>query len=193
MEHERLLVREGDQAMVVSCEQVWREISNYLGDEVDPALRADMDEHFRSCRRCTAVLEGTRNVVQLYGDERMFEVPAGFSQRLHRRLEAQMPSSRREFLGWMVAAAAAALVGGGFELGRISASNQPALRSQHAEPGKHVPPDLMVVVSTAGKAFHGSAKCPFIVDKNRLQTITAREAVREGYTPCVRCMKQYLT
>ena len=179
--------------MVVNCEQVWREISNYLGEDVDPTLRAAMDEHFRSCRRCTAVLEGTRNVVQLYSDERMFEVPAGFSQRLHRRLEAQMPAGRRGFLGWMVAAAAAILVAGGFELGRVSASSQPALRSQHAKPGKHVPPDLMVVVSIPGKTFHGSTKCPFILDRNRLQTITARDAIREGYTPCVRCMKQYLT
>ena len=33
--------------MVVNCEQVWREISNYLEGEVDPDLRAAMDEHFR--------------------------------------------------------------------------------------------------------------------------------------------------
>jgi putative zinc finger protein len=179
--------------MVISCEQVWREISNYLADEVDPNLRTAMEEHFRGCKRCTAVLDGTRNVVQLYGDERMFEVPAGFSQRLHDRLEENMPRSRRGFLGWMVAAAAAVLVAGGFELGRVSASGEPELRSEHAKPGRHVPPNLMVVVETSGKTFHASAKCRFIPDRNKLQTIAAGEAMREGYTPCVRCMKQYLT
>lgn len=73
--------------MVVSCEHVWREISNYLDDEVDPGLRAAMEAHFKECKHCTAILDGTRNVIQLYGDERMFEVPFGYSQRLHRRLE----------------------------------------------------------------------------------------------------------
>ena len=105
--------------MVVNCEEVWREISNYLEGEVDPSLRAAMEEHFRGCKHCTAVLDGTRNVIQLYGDERMLEVPLGFSQRLHRRLEENMPPSRRGFLGWMVAAAAAVLVAGSFELAQV--------------------------------------------------------------------------
>jgi hypothetical protein len=30
-------------------------------------------------------------LVQLYGDERMVEVPLGFSHRVHRRLEENMP------------------------------------------------------------------------------------------------------
>ena len=73
--------------MVVNCEQVWREISNYLEGDIEPGLRAAMEEHVRGCEHCTAVLDGTRNVVQLYGDERMIEVPLGFGQRLQRRLE----------------------------------------------------------------------------------------------------------
>ena len=70
----------------VNCEQVWLEISNYLDGEVDSGLRSAMDEHFRTCQRCASVLEGTRNVIQLYGDERMIEVPAGFGRRLEKRL-----------------------------------------------------------------------------------------------------------
>ena len=37
---------EREQAMVVSCEQVWQEISNYLDGDVSPELRAAMEEHF---------------------------------------------------------------------------------------------------------------------------------------------------
>jgi len=61
---------------MLNCEQVWREISNYVDGEVDAGLRASMDEHFRTCKRCASVLAGTRNVVQLYGDERMLEFTA---------------------------------------------------------------------------------------------------------------------
>src|SRR5439155_6120268 len=123
--------RERGQAMVVNCEEVWREISNYLEGEVTPDLQAAIEEHVRGCKGCTAVLDGTRNVVELYGDERMLEVPLGFSHRLRRRLEDNMPRTRRGFLGWMVAAAAAVLVDGSFELGRSSGFGHPDLRSEH--------------------------------------------------------------
>jgi len=91
----------------------------------------------------------------------------------------------------MVAAAAATLVAGSFEVARSSAFSHPELRSDHAQPGSGVPPEMMVVVATDGKTFHVPG-CPFIHDTSRLRTIAAQEAMREGYAPCVRCMKKYL-
>jgi hypothetical protein len=180
--------------MVVTCEEVWREISNYLEDDIDSTLRAAVEEHFRGCKHCKAVLDGTRNVIQLYGDERMFEAPVGFSNRLHRRLEESMPENnrRRTFLGWMVAAATGLIVAGGLEAARLSGSKDHELRSEHALRSSRVPPDMMVLVADDGKTFH-KAGCTFIHDKQHLRNITAQEAEREGYAPCVRCMKQYLT
>jgi len=177
--------------MVVNCEQVWREISNYLESDIEPSLRAAMEAHFWDCERCRSVLEGTRNVIELYGDERMIDVPLGFSYRLQRRLEESIQPTRRGFLGWMVAAAAAVVAVGSFELARSSIFRQPDLRSEHAQPGVGVPPEMMVVVSTDGKLFHAAA-CPFIHDKAHVRSIVAREALKEGYAPCARCMKKYL-
>jgi hypothetical protein len=177
--------------MVVNCEQVWREISNFLDDDLDPGLRSAMQEHFQECKRCTAVLEGTRNVVQLYGDERLLEVPLGFDHRLHRRLDESLYPTRRTFFGWMVAAAAAMVVTGGFEVARSLSSAHSGLRSAHAQPGHAVPPDMMVVLYPDGKTFH-VAGCTYIHGTANLQTVTAREAEREGYVPCVRCLKKYL-
>lgn len=177
--------------MVVRCEDVWREVSSYLDGEVDSGLRAAIEEHLRGCKRCTAVVDGTRNVIQIYGDERMIEVPLGFSDRLYRRVEENMAGSRRGFLGWMVAAAAAVLIAGGFDLARSSPTNRLLLRSEHAESGNGIPPALKVVVATDGRVFHVPG-CSFIHHKASLRTMPAQEAIREGYTPCVRCLKQYL-
>ena len=63
--------------MVIKCDDVWREISNYLDGDLDPEQKRAMDEHFSQCRRCVAVRDGMRNVVALYGNERMFTLPAG--------------------------------------------------------------------------------------------------------------------
>ena len=184
-------VRKGDETMVVSCEEVWREVSNYVEEDVNPDLRAAMAEHFRVCKGCTSILEGTRNVIKLYGDESMVSVPLGYSYRLHRRLEQDMHPSRRTFFGWMVAAAAGVLVAGGFEMARSSGRLQ-HMRSPHAQMASAVPPDMMVLIYPEGKVFH-VAGCTSIPAQAKLRSVQAREAEREGYTPCVRCLKQYLT
>jgi hypothetical protein len=185
-----IIVSEGKQAMVIRCEEVWREMSNYVDGDLDPAVRTAMDVHIAGCHRCKAVLDGTRNVVQLYGDERMYELPLGFSQRTRARLEENMPRRRGTAWGWMVAFAAALLVVGTFVIANSAASVQTALRSPHAQPGVHVPPQMLVVVTDDGKTFHVQG-CRFIHDKN-VRTMSAEEAMKEGYTPCIRCMKEYL-
>ena len=73
--------------MEISCEHVWREISNYMQGDVTPELRAQMELHLKGCHRCLAVLNGTKNVVALIGDERGFPLPVGFGERLYSRLE----------------------------------------------------------------------------------------------------------
>ena len=178
--------------MVMRCEEIWLQVSNYLDGEIAPELRSAIDEHSRTCPRCRAVLAGTRNVVQIYGDERMVEVPLGFSSRLHRKLEENMPRRRSVAWGWMVAVAAAAMVFGIFQVGDTSRSNHQLSRSMMAQHGKGVPAELLVVVTAEGKTFHVPG-CRFIHDKAHERTMTAAEATRQGYTPCVRCLGKYLT
>ena len=74
----------------VDCLQVFREISNYLEGDIAPDVRAKMEAHFKVCAHCTAVLDGSRNVVQLVGDGKAFDVPKGFSQRLYSKLDAHL-------------------------------------------------------------------------------------------------------
>lgn len=76
----------------ISCVEVWRELSNYVDGAVDPDLRRRMEEHFKTCEHCTAVLDGTRNVVRLVGERRAFDLPAGFSDRLKKRLQEEAKS-----------------------------------------------------------------------------------------------------
>jgi hypothetical protein len=181
----------------LSCEQIWREVSNYIDGDVDATLRSSMDEHFKTCKRCASVLAGTRNIVQLYGDERMLEVPAGFSRRLEKRLEnrltqdAAVKGSRwSSWSAWLVPVAALALIAGGLLLTN-NLTHWRFVRSQHAEPAYTIPPDLVVVVSDGAKLFHVPG-CPFIHDKASERTMTAKEAMQEGYVPCTRCLRQYL-
>ncbi len=176
----------------LNCEQVWLEISNYVDGDVEAGLRSAMDEHFRTCSRCASVLAGTRNVVRLFGDERMLEVPAGFGRRLEQRLAKSAVGGRgwSSWSAWLVPVAAIALIAGALQLTN-SLTYRNFIKSQHAEPANNIPPDLVVVVSDGSKVFHVPG-CPFIHDKATERTITAKEAMRDGYVPCTRCLRQYL-
>jgi len=72
--------------MEINCLDVIRELSNYIDQEITPDLKADIEAHLPHCKHCTAVYDGSRNIVRLITDERTFELPTGFSLRLRDRL-----------------------------------------------------------------------------------------------------------
>lgn len=80
--------------MKVSCHEIWREISNYLDNDVDPGLRERMERHFAGCRHCAALLDSTHNLLVLIGDDRAFAVPADLGQRLYSKLAAHLASTQ---------------------------------------------------------------------------------------------------
>ena len=79
--------------MVLNCKHVWKEISNYIDGTVSPELREAIENHLANCRHCAAVLDSTRNILVLVADERTFELPVGYSERLHARLQKEMEAA----------------------------------------------------------------------------------------------------
>jgi anti-sigma factor (TIGR02949 family) len=75
--------------MEISCLEVIRELSNYIDQEITPDLKAQIEAHLPNCKHCTAIFDGSRNVIRLVADERSFELPTGFSQRLRNRLSKE--------------------------------------------------------------------------------------------------------
>jgi Putative zinc-finger len=177
--------------VVVQCEQVWEQISDYIDGDVDAGLRSALDDHIQGCQRCTSVLNGTRNVVDLYGHDRLFKTPMGYSWRLQRRIASDMQVRRRTVLGWLVASAAVALVSGSLVVANRMGSAAGSKKSQMASLGR-VPADLEVVVTDHGKLFH-IKQCPFVRQEDHPHALTAAKAESEGYVPCVRCLGQYVS
>ena len=74
--------------MVLNCRHVWDSISAYIDGTLSAEVRADVERHLEHCEICSAVLDSTRNVIVLIADDRVFELPADFSRRLHARVDA---------------------------------------------------------------------------------------------------------
>jgi predicted anti-sigma-YlaC factor YlaD len=73
--------------MTLECKNVWENISGYLDKQLDPKLLVDIEKHLENCEVCSAILDSTRNILVLTADNRTYELPVGYSERLHARLE----------------------------------------------------------------------------------------------------------
>jgi anti-sigma factor RsiW len=74
----------------ISCVEVWREISNYIDDDISPELRARMEAHFKACEHCTAIVDGAKNVVKIVADHRAFDLPATLGKRLFAKFDKEI-------------------------------------------------------------------------------------------------------
>ncbi len=178
----------------ISCEEVWRELSNYIDGDIDPGLRAEMEAHFKQCKHCAALLDGTRNVVELVGDDRAFALPAGFSRRLEARLAKQIsataPSASPAISArlWWASGLAACFILASFALFHARERAAPSLKSRHSQPAVKLVAS-MVAVGENGKTFHVPG-CPYL--RGRVRLITMEAAVRSGFVPCIHCERKLL-
>ena len=75
---------------MVTCEQVRQQLSNFIDRDVDPTLRAEIEAHLAMCRRCSVLHDSLRKVLIIVADERTFELPVGYSERLHTFLDQHL-------------------------------------------------------------------------------------------------------
>lgn len=82
--------------MVIECKHVWDHISDYLDDSLSDETRDLVQRHLEHCEICSAILDSTRNILVLTADDRVFELPLGFSDRLRARIDQEIESRKRE-------------------------------------------------------------------------------------------------
>ena len=68
---------------MVSCKEVLARLSDLIDNDIDGSLAALIRNHLKLCHRCSILHDTLRKVVIIAADERTFELPAGYSERLH--------------------------------------------------------------------------------------------------------------
>lgn len=81
--------------MKLDCKHVWEHISGYLDQQLDPGLLEAVERHLETCEVCSAILDSTRNILVLTADDRTYELPVGYSERLHQRLTAVIAAEEK--------------------------------------------------------------------------------------------------
>lgn len=82
--------------MKLECKHVWQHISEYIDHTLDAKLREEIELHLKHCEICSAILDSTRNILVLAADDRTFELPVGYSERLHKRLTEELKKIEKD-------------------------------------------------------------------------------------------------
>jgi anti-sigma factor RsiW len=51
---------------LVTCKDFLRELSDFLDENVDPAVRQDLERHITECPNCWVICDTTKKTIQVY-------------------------------------------------------------------------------------------------------------------------------
>jgi anti-sigma factor RsiW len=74
----------------LNCQNVIRELSNYIDGDLDAAAIQELERHLASCRECRLVVDQTKKTIELFCNSEPVSLPAELHAKLHAALRAKM-------------------------------------------------------------------------------------------------------
>jgi anti-sigma factor RsiW len=75
----------------LNCPDVIHELSNFIDGDLDPALKLELEKHFKDCADCRLVVDQTKKTIEIFCDSEPLELPdevrAGLHEALRRNLK----------------------------------------------------------------------------------------------------------
>ena len=82
---------------MISCRKLLSEISSYLDDDVEPAVRQELERHAAKCPDCWVVIDTTRKTIQIYrGCCEPYPLPETLQQKLQQALQKRYQESGKK-------------------------------------------------------------------------------------------------
>ncbi|MGH9756967.1 MAG: anti-sigma factor family protein [Candidatus Acidiferrales bacterium] len=78
----------------MNCKTIVLELENYLDQELDPALRADIEMHLEKCKKCRLIVDTTKKTIEIYCNAEPAPLPEDTRNRLHDALVKRLGRSR---------------------------------------------------------------------------------------------------
>jgi hypothetical protein len=73
----------------MNCTDLLTHLSDYFDENLTAALRSEIQEHTDSCQHCRVVLNTTRQTIEVYKDNKLYEVSTELRERLHAAIMAK--------------------------------------------------------------------------------------------------------
>ena len=79
----------------MNCKDFLNELTDYLDGNISVSVRAELDEHLHWCRDCHVVLNTTKKTIEIYRDNRIYELPETLRQQLHQAIITKCKTTKQ--------------------------------------------------------------------------------------------------
>ncbi len=76
----------------MTCTDFLSKLTDYFDGQISPDLLEEVRAHTASCSHCEVVLDTTRQTIEVYRDNELYELSTDFQQRLHAAITAKCKS-----------------------------------------------------------------------------------------------------
>lgn len=73
----------------MTCSEFLAELGEFLDNKVSSSLRADLEEHLKSCEHCVITMSTTRKTIEIYRNHEIYELPGALRSRLQAAILAK--------------------------------------------------------------------------------------------------------
>jgi anti-sigma factor RsiW len=70
----------------MNCTDLLSHLSDYFDEQLSADLRKEIQVHTDSCQHCRVVLNTTRQTIEVYKDNQIYEVSTELRERLHKAI-----------------------------------------------------------------------------------------------------------
>lgn len=78
----------------MNCRNVVRELSSYLDEDLDPALRQAIEQHLGNCEDCHLLVDTTKKTIQIFCNSEPLPLSEDVRNRLHQALAKRLHRSK---------------------------------------------------------------------------------------------------
>ena len=80
---------------MLTCKEFLAELSDYLDENVDAAVKAKLEQHIALCPNCWVVCDTTKRTIKIYKGMEAYDMPADVESRLLLALEKKMAARKK--------------------------------------------------------------------------------------------------
>jgi anti-sigma factor RsiW len=83
----------------VKCNDFLKELTDYLDGTANVEIRLELEEHLHWCHDCQVVMNTTKKTIEIYRDNRLYELPEGLRTKLHHAIMDKCKHSKSKNAG----------------------------------------------------------------------------------------------
>lgn len=79
----------------MKCEEFLKELNDYLDGQLDPKLKAELQEHLTWCHNCHVVCNTTKQTIEIYKENAIYELPEALREKLQNAILNKCRESKK--------------------------------------------------------------------------------------------------